>query len=138
MRLVVDNNIFFSLMNPESISSYIFFLLNAEFSAPEYVKLEFNKHREICLLKSKLSEHEFEISQQEVESKIKFFKSFEYEKLLTTASDVAADPKDSPYLALALSINSSIWSNDPHFKQQSLVKVFTTEELISELLNSKV
>ncbi len=29
-----------------------------------------------------------------------------------------------------------IWSNDPHFKEQSLVRVFTTEELV-EYLKSK-
>ena len=138
MGLVLDNNIFFSLMNPKSVNSYLFSSLKTKFFSPEYVKSELNKYREICLLKSNLSEHEFEIRQIEIEDSIKFFKSFEYENFLRIASNTLSDPKDSPYLALALSINSAIWSNDPHFRQQSLAKVFTTKELINKLLKAEL
>jgi len=138
MGLVLDNNIFFSLMNPKSVNSYLFSSLKTKFFSPEYVKSELNKYREICLLKSNLSEHEFEIRQIEIEDSIKFFKSFEYENFLRIASNTLSDPKDSPYLALALSINSAIWSNDSHFRQQSLVKVSTTKELINKLLKAEL
>jgi predicted nucleic acid-binding protein len=137
MRIVLDNNILFSLMNPFSTASYIFFLLDTDFSAPEYVKLEFEKYKEICLFKSKLSKHEFEIRLEEIKEKIKFVKLQEYKKFLKKSEKSLPDPKDSPYLALALKLNSIIWSNDPHLKQQSLVKVFTTTELFKKMLNSE-
>ena len=43
------------------------------------------------------------------------------------------DIGDSLFLALAMSLNCPIWSNDVHFKRQKIVKTFTTRELISSL-----
>ena len=138
MKLVFDNNIFFSLMNPYSVNSYIFSLLRAEFFAPEFIKSEFDRHKEDCLSKSKLSEHEFEIRQDEVEENIKFFKSSEYKDFLEISLRALPDKDDVDFLALALSIKSAIWSNDPHFKEQSLVKVYATKELISKFLKEEI
>lgn len=137
MRLVLDNNIFFSLMNPFSVASYLFSLLKVKFFAPEFVKSELRKYKEECLLKSKLSEHEFEIRQKEVEFETEFSKPLKYKDFLKEAIKELPDAKDSPYLALALSIKASIWSNDPHLKQQSLVKVFTTKELFKRMLRKE-
>ncbi len=138
MELILDNTALFSIMNPKSTSAYLFTSIRAEFIAPEFIKSEFNKHREECLLKSKLSEQEFEMRQEEIERSIDFLKESEYEELLEKAIKNLSDPKDSPYLALALLTNSAIWSNDPHLKQQLLVPVFTTEELLKMFLDNRI
>jgi len=139
MRLVLDNNVLFSIMNPKSAAAYLFSLLRADFFAPDFIKSEFDKYNEDCLSKSRLSEHEFEMRLQEIERFIKFVKSFEYDSQLDKAIEsLPDDPKDSPYVALALSINAAIWSNDPHLKQQSLVKLYTTAELIGKMLNEEI
>lgn len=138
MKLVVDNNALFSIMNPRSVSSYLFLSIKAKFFAPEFVKSELNRHKEDCLLKSKLSGHEFELRQEEVEENIKFFKSSEYGDFLEKSLNASIDLDDADFLALALSIKASIWSNDPHLKQQSLVKVFTTKELVGKLLSGEI
>ena len=136
--MVLDNNIFFSLMKPDSTNSYLFSALRAEFVAPEYIVSELNRHKSECLLKSKLSGHEFELRQAEVEGRITFFKSSAYKGFLKQASNALRDRKDSPYVAVALATESEIWSNDPHLKQQSLVEVHTTRELIDKLLKDEV
>lgn len=133
MRLVLDNNIFFSIMNPKSVNSYLFSTLRAKFLAPEFIKSELNEHKEDCLLKSKLSEHEFVLWQSEVEKNIKFFKSSRYDDFLEESLAELSDPDDADFLALALSLNAAIWSNDPHLKTQSKVKIYNTSELIKEL-----
>jgi len=138
MMLVLDNNILFSLMNPFSVASYLFFSVKAEFSAPEFIKLELKKYKELCLFKSKLSEHEFDIRYNEICESIKLFKSPEYENFLINAANSLQDIKDSPYIALALSTNSAIWSNDPHIKKQSLVPVFTTGDLVKMFLRCEI
>ena len=139
MKIVLDNNILFSLINPFSAASYIFFFLNSEkIFAPEFIKSEFEKYKEICLFKSKLSEHEFELRQKEVEEKISFLKLPEYKRFLKQSIEILPDPDDSDFLALALSLKSTIWLNDPHLKQQSFVKVFTTSELLIKLLNNEI
>jgi len=138
MRLIIDNNILFSIMNPLSVSAYLFSSIRAKFFAPEFLKIELDKYKSECLVKSKLSEQQFEIRRTEVESSITFFELDEYEAYLDKAIESLEDPKDSPYLALALELNISIWSNDPHLKQQSSVKVFTTQELIEKLLKDEI
>ena len=139
MKIVLDNNILFSLMNPLSTSSYIFFSLNnVSFFSPEFIKSEFEKYKELCLLKSKLSEHEFELRFEELKEKIKFIKISEYNKFLRLSAETLSDPDDIDFLALALSLNSVIWSNDSHLKQQSSAKTYTTSELLIKLLNNKI
>jgi|SRR3989344_7277598 len=133
MMLVLDNNIFFSLMNPDSANSYLFSLVNVKFIAPEFLKLELNKHKTECLIKSGLSEHEFEMRQKEVEESIEFFKSSEYEKFLDNSLKLISDPNDIDFLALALFKNCAIWSNEPAFKEQSRINVLSTRDMI-ELL----
>lgn len=139
IKLVLEANVKFSIMKPDSAASYLFFTLKAKFFAPEYIESEMNKHKSECLSESKLSEHEFELWQDEVDKRIKFRNHSEYEELLEKSVSVLPDKEDSPYLALALAINATaIWSNDPHLKQQSSVKVFTTRELIDKLLRGEL
>src|SRR3989344_2273779 len=104
MKLVLDNNSLFSIMNPNSVSAYLFLSIKAEFFAPELIKSEFD----------------------------------EYDEFLDKSIKNLPDPKDAPYLALALLRNASIWSNDPHLKEQSLVKVYTTKELVEALLEEEL
>ena len=47
------------------------------------------------------------------------------------------DEKDVPFLALALALNSPIWSNDKHFSQQKIVRVYKTNEIM-ELMRDRV
>src|SRR3989344_926373 len=133
MELVLDNNILFSLMKPDSVNSYLFSSLKAEFLAPEFIKDELENNKTECLLKSTLSEQEFETRQAEVESNIRFFDSSKYSKFLKKSKEALSDPDDIDFLVLALSKNAAIWSNDPHLKEQSLVPVYATSELIDKL-----
>src|SRR3989338_630455 len=138
MKLVLDNNSLFSIMNPNSVSAYLFLSIKAEFFAPELIKSELDKYKELCVSKSGLSKHEFEIRQAEIEVDIEFSEESEYDEFLDKAIKNLPDPKDAPYLALALLRNASIWSNDPHLKEQSLVKVYTTKELVEALLEEEL
>src|SRR3989344_6937061 len=127
MNLILDNNIFFSLMNPDSVNSYLFSLIKASFFAPEFIKYELEEHKKECLVKSGLSEHEFEIRQKEVEDSVKFVKFKEYKRFLNRAIKSRKDIDDSPYIALGLYVDSAIWSNDPHLTEQFLVKAYSTK-----------
>jgi len=134
MKLVLDNNILFSLMKPGSTASHIFSIKWLNFSAPEYIKSELEEHKPECLLKSKLSEDEFKTRLSEVEERIEFLNLSKYKRFLRKSIEVLSDPEDSPYVALALLLNTAIWSNDLHLKKQPLVKVYTTKELVEKLL----
>lgn len=138
MKLVLDNNSLFSIMNPKSASAYLFSSIRADFLAPEFIRKELFKHKEECLFKSKLSEQQFEMRQTEVEESINFIELKEYEKFLKEAKLSIPDPDDVDFLALALLTNSAIWSNDPHLKKQSLVPVFTTKDLVEKFIKGEI
>ena len=121
-------------MNPHSMNSFVFSRINAEFFAPEYIKIEFKKYRAECLIKSRLSKQEFKTREKEIIESLRLIGLAEYKGSLKQSVEALPDPKDTTYLALALSIKAVIWSNDNHLKEQSLTPVFTTKELV-ELMN---
>jgi predicted nucleic acid-binding protein len=45
------------------------------------------------------------------------------------------DEKDTPFLALAWQLSCPIWSNDKHFKEQTIAEVYTTKD-VAELLRA--
>ena len=47
--------------------------------------------------------------------------------------DISPDLKDVTYFSLALKLNGIIWSNDKKLKEQTMVKVVNTSELINML-----
>jgi len=125
-------------MNPMSGAAYVFSSVKVDFLAPDFIKSEFAEHKDRCLSYSKLSEHEFEIRQAELEKNITFFRLSEYRDFLDISANALPDPDDADFLALALAVNAEIWSNDPHLKQQSLVRVYSTKELIDKLLKEEL
>lgn len=129
-EIVIDSNVLFQLINPDSISSYLFSSLNLLFIAPDFIKEELDEHEEECLIKSGLSKHEFEIRVNDISQTISFFPLLEYESCFKKAASLISDPDDIDFLALAIKRNAQIWSNDPHLRQQSLVKVLTTAKLV--------
>lgn len=48
------------------------------------------------------------------------------------------DPKDTPFLALALQLGSPLWSNDKYFKDLQKVIVYSTGSLVEHLRNRGV
>ena len=65
------------------------------------------------------------------------FDKSKFEHFLIEANSLTPDSNDTEYFALSLALDKCpIWSSDPHFKKQSLVKVFTTNKLV-EMLKSK-
>jgi len=56
-----------------------------------------------------------------------------YQRHLSRAHQLAPHPEDAPYLALALHLNLPIWSNDSALKNQKVVPVHSTEELLTLL-----
>ncbi len=133
MKLIIDNNILFSLMKPDSVASKIFSFLNSEFIAPSFIIHEFNKYGDDCLKKSGLSNKEFNKRKDKVFSRINFIDFEEYKKFMHEALKGLIDEDDASYIALALNIKSPIWSNDKDLKKQEKITILSTEDLIKIL-----
>ena len=61
----------------------------------------------------------------------------EYTVKISEGLKLAPHPKDAEYFALALKFDFPIWSNEKAFKKQSVVKVFSTSDLLAFLSKSQ-
>jgi predicted nucleic acid-binding protein len=134
MNLVLDNNILFSIMNPESMNSFIFEYLDLKFFAPVFIIKEFEKYKDNCFKKSGLSRRNFEDRKKEIFSRINFVELSEFRKFVEGAKDFCPDKDDVFYFGLCLKLDLSLWSNDKLLKEQKEVLVLDTRDVIDLLL----
>ena len=135
--LVVDANILFTGLIGKGVTKSLLFSDKLKLFAPEFLFDEFRKHKPRIELISSLPVKDIDFLVDRLEGTINVVNKSKFEKFMDKAGSLIDDIEDTEYLALSLSMDKCpIWSNDPHFKKQSLVKVFTTEELV-EFLKSK-
>ena len=138
-KLVIDANIVFSFFKKESARRLLVEKLldaNCELISPSYVLDELRSDKENIIKYSKISDSEFVFTLFEIGENIKPIPLEEYEQFLSEANKISPHEKDNPYFTLAMAFNCGIWSDENAFKGQSVVKIFTTKELIKELSNS--
>ena len=131
MKLVVDANVLFALANPSSVANAIISRIPLNLVSPDFALTELFKYKEVLVKKSGAKNFDSVINS--LQKKVIFVDNSEYRCKIKEVSPNISDPNDVTYLALALKLGIPAWSNDAHFKEQSLVDVFTTRELI-ELL----
>ncbi len=134
MDLVVDANILFASLIKSSITSDILFEDNLHLYTPEFILEEFEKYKEFIKNKTERTGDEFDTFFSLLQRRITIVPSEEIEPFLEKAGKISPDVKDISYVALALKMNISIWSNDKKLKEkQDLVKVYSTEDLVEIL-----
>jgi predicted nucleic acid-binding protein len=135
MKLVLDSNIIFSALIKKSTTRNIILSDIFDLHAPEYIFDEITKHKELLLRKSKLNEGDFDALLLLLQKHVHLVSKENYKEKMSLAEDILRDIDitDSPFLALALALNCSIWSNDGHFKLQDQVGVYTTKELTNTI-----
>ena len=138
MKFVVDTNIIISSIIKDSLSRKIIFNKNFEFITPSYTLSEINKHRlELCK-KSGLSSNELNKLLEKLFNYIKIVNYEIYKDYLEKSKKLIDDVDDISFLACAMALKSNIWSNDSHFKNQKIVKIFTTKEFIKKFLKKTI
>ena len=131
VKIVVDTNVLVSFFRENPIHEIISKskILSLQFFSPEYALDELIKNKEDVLKYAKISLKQFEKKLSELFKYIKiipldFFKEHEEE-----AKQIIHD-KDVPIFALALQLKCSIWSNEPLFKKQNKVEIFSNRDMI--------
>lgn len=138
MRLVVDANISFSFFKKDSFTrGFILSHPEIELFTPLYVFEELEEHKEEIKSKARIDDRVYELSTKELLEYVTIVALEEFKKFWEEAKQISPDPDDVEYLAVALSLDCAIWSNDKDLKEgQSRVVVVTTEELTKLLGNS--
>ena len=143
MNLIIDTNIVFStLLNPNSKFGDL--LLNyqdsVKFYAPELLIEEVNRYSDKIEKFSKLNSTQISICKSLLFRSIQFVS----EELISDESWIKAieltkdiDEDDTPFVALAIQMNSKLWSGDKKLTNGLLSKnseiIYTTQQLIKLL-----
>ena|SRR3989344_5406840 len=132
MKLAVDTNILVSFFRPNPVQELI--LKSRQigivlFTSKENIN-ELKKNESAILKYSKSNSKQFIEKLDELLKFIKLVDSETFYKFEPEAKQLAPHEKDTPIFALALSLNSPIWSNEPAFKDQAKIKVLSTLDMI--------
>jgi len=133
MDLIVDSNILFSALIKDGVTSNLLFHDELRLYAPEYLLIEFQKHKNLIKAKTERSDGEFDRLMEILQRRITVVPAEEILPHMREASNISPDPSDSPFFALAILLGANLWSNDKKLKTQKRVLVLSTEDLIEHL-----
>lgn len=130
MDMVIDANILFSILIKHGDNEDLLFQEDLHVFAPEFLFEEFEKYKSLILEKTKREEKDFNTFLEILKKKIKVISNEETELFIEEAKFICPDEKDIDYFALALKLKCGIWSNDRALKEQNIIKVYSTNDLI--------
>ena len=130
MKLVADTNVLFSFFNEKSKARELSTMSSLILYSPRFALDELDKHKDEILERFSLSELQFSFILKLLQTVVNFVKIGEYKRFLSKAKEISPDPDDVDFFALASKLECGIWSNDAELKKQSLVKIFSTKDLV--------
>jgi putative PIN family toxin of toxin-antitoxin system len=133
LKVVADANILISALIRRGLTLDLLFSNKLEIIIPEYLLAEVDKHLKEISEKSGLSKLEIAMTLILIQSQIEIIPREEFQHNLAKACKISPDVKDTPYLALALTQKTPIWSNDKKLKNQNKVKVLSTKEIMQKI-----
>ena len=127
-KVVIDTNVVFSaLMRDDSLILKVLLESSNIFFAPNFVFVELYKHKEKLTKLSKLSENDILNYLQMLVEHITFVGNetvCSENKAYAYTLCVEVDPKDTPFVALAIELNALLWTGDKRLKKHLLQKGF--------------
>ena len=135
MRLIVDANILVAALLKDATTREILLTENIEFFAPECLSLEVKSLLNNLRIRKriKLKDKDLYDLTSTISSRITLFPEKSFIASIKQSISLVTHIEDAPYIALSLALQVPLWSNDSELKEQSLVKVYTTRELITVL-----
>ena len=133
MRLVIDANEIFSFFNAKSKARELALRFDVLLFSPYFAIDEIKKHELSVRKRFSLSERQFSLILRFLQYVITFVPMSEYEEFVPEAERISPDPNDIDFLALALKLQSPLWSQDKALKSQLKVEVLSTAELVKKL-----
>jgi len=127
---VVDTNILFSFFWDNSFTKKLILSSEFELISSEQALKEIKKYKKEIMRKTKITDKQFENYYKQLKLVVDFQKEKDYQKDKKEASGFSPDEYDSDFFALCLKYGCFLWSNDKILKEQSRVKVLSTEDII--------
>ena|SRR3989344_4629570 len=136
MKIVIDTNILMSALIKDSITRKIIMDSGYDFYYPEISLNELKKHENLIFDKSGLKKSEYDNLLRNLLDNVAIIPNESFFDNLEEGAKImkSIDPDDVVFLALALSYNAQIWSDDKDFKRQKKIDVLTTSEFVKKFL----
>ncbi|MFA5382490.1 MAG: PIN domain-containing protein [Candidatus Micrarchaeia archaeon] len=131
MELVIDANILFAALIKNNLTSELLFKDELDLYAPEFILSEFKKYKNEIKKKTNRTDSEFEKLLEVFQRRTELIPCEEIKPFIKQAKQICPDIGDIQYIALALKLRCAIWSNDKELKNQKIVKVYSTSEIIN-------
>jgi len=136
MELIIDANILMSaLISTEGKTFDLILNDKIRLFAPDYLFLEIKKYENLILEKSGLSESDFKLFLALVSSRIEAISQEGLKEYKKQSKKISPDINDYPYFALSLKLKIPIWTNDKKLKEQKIIKILNTQEIIKLLFD---
>lgn len=135
MELVVDANILISGLIKNGITRELMLNNKLHLYTSDFIFIELLKHLKEIAKKAEMTIEKFTEMTEIliVESKLKTVTKDEVRSYIETANKISPDIDDALYFSVALKLNCAIWSNDRELKNQNLVKIYSTSDLVEKL-----
>lgn len=133
MRLVADTNVVFSALFADGVTRALLLADGLSVVVPEYFSSEFANHRDEVRQRTGLEESDLDLLFALLFEDVTVVPREEFSDAIPVATEAlgTVDPDDVPFLALAISLDVGIWTDDDHFQRQDLVPVWRTSDLAS-------
>jgi predicted nucleic acid-binding protein len=136
MKLVLDTNIIVSFFRQNPVN---FIISNSKslnislYCSPYNIK-ELEENEKEILKYGNINKKQFKEKLANLLSLVKLVPEDDFKNLKEKAKNISPHDKDIPIFALALHLESLIWSNEPAFKNQNEIKIFSTRDMIELFL----
>ena|SRR3989344_8525495 len=133
MKFVVDTNVLIAYFWEHSTTRKILQHPKLQLFTTGYSFVEIENHSEHILKNAKITRDIFKKNVEELKSIVTIVQIEEYQTSFSKAKMITPDKNDIEFIALALSMSISLWTNDEELKQQEEVDIITTREVIEIL-----
>ncbi|MFX0101024.1 MAG: PIN domain-containing protein [Candidatus Hodarchaeota archaeon] len=131
LKVVVDANILFAALIKEGDTARLLVDDAFTFYAPGFLFIEFKKYKDYILERTNRKSTDFTRFMEILKRRIQLVPKKEIQPFINKAERISPDPKDVVYLALALKLNTGIWTLDKKLgEKQNTVKVYSTKDLL--------
>lgn len=103
-----------------------------ELYTPEYALEEINAHKAEIMEKNELTEEMFNSIRFDIAIAIKFIPLEKYAPYIKKSLKFCPDPNDVDFFALAQMMKLPLWSNDSKLREQKLIQIISTKELLEK------
>ena len=135
MELVVDANILISGLIKDGITRELLLNNYLDLYTSEFIYYELFKHIKEIAKKADMTVNKITdiLEILIIESDLKIITKDHVKSFIDAANNISPDIDDALYFSVALKLNCAIWSNDKELKNQKIVKVYSTSDLLNRL-----